>query len=253
MPMQHERTDEGNNLYPSTHLFSARADSSSEAAALPNGEKALTPIIAGTICGICIATAWIIALIVVIVKRTKRKRRKRAGVDVDDEPINQNYLGEDGQPTRDMIIVPPDPAVLEGHHPPGQRLIVERKKRWWRRSESEDAKCSKGKEKQESGFSTEAKSSEPPTEFLSESESTSDSGQANDASRKPALNRLSTIMSVNSPGKVTNDNRTLSEELVTYSRDKDFDSKDFADYSLQNSAVSFDEEKDERPSPGRRN
>ena len=50
----------------------------------------MTPIIAGTICGICVGTAWLVALIVVIVKRTKRKKRKRAGEDVDDAGDESN-------------------------------------------------------------------------------------------------------------------------------------------------------------------
>ena len=97
----------------------------------------MTPIIAGTICGICVGTAWLVALIVVIVKRTKRKKRKRAGEDVDDDvPINASSTDPEGRPSRDIFIVPPDPAVLQGQHQPGERLVVERKKRWWRLTRS---------------------------------------------------------------------------------------------------------------------
>ena len=77
----------------------------------------MTPIIAGTICGICVGTAWLVALIVVIVKRTKRKKRKRAGEDVDDDvPINASSTDPEGRPSRDIFIVPPDPAVLHPRH-----------------------------------------------------------------------------------------------------------------------------------------
>ena len=205
----------------------------------------MTPIIAGTICGICVGTAWLVALIVVIVKRTKRKKRKRAGEDVDDDvPINASSTDPEGRPSRDIFIVPPDPAVLQGQHQPGERLVVERKKRWWRLARSGDAKCSKGKEKQgeDSDPCTEAKSSEPLTEDFSEPEGHSEQDDGLPPSG-PTFNRLSTIMSVTSPGK------TSSQEVDSYPREKGLESKDFADFSYQNSVETFDEEKIIGPPP----
>lgn len=95
----------------------AFAVSSSEAAALPNGEKALTPIIAGTISGTCVAVAWAIAAVVAIVRRRRRRKRfKKAGrLDLVDE-----------NPKPQAFIVPPDPAVVQGQRLPGEHAFAEK-------------------------------------------------------------------------------------------------------------------------------
>ncbi|KLO14626.1 hypothetical protein SCHPADRAFT_903159 [Schizopora paradoxa] len=105
---------------PVTPAFVARAESSSEAAALPNGEKALTPIIAGSISGSIIGVAWIVAVVYALVKRHRRKKRyKKAGrPDLAHE-----------QPRPDAFIVPPDPAVVMGERTPGERVYVGRNKK----------------------------------------------------------------------------------------------------------------------------
>jgi len=105
---------------PPTPAFVARAKSSSEAAALPNGEKALTPIIAGSISGAIIGVAWIVAVVYALVKRHRRKKRyKKAG---RPELVHE-------QPRPDAFIVPPDPAVILGERKPGERVYVGKNKK----------------------------------------------------------------------------------------------------------------------------
>jgi len=103
-----------------TPAFVARAESSSEAAALPNGQKALTPIIAGTISGSIVAVAWTVAVVYALVKRHRRRiRYKKAG--------RPDLVHE--QPRPDAFIVPPDPAVILGERNPGERVYVGKNKK----------------------------------------------------------------------------------------------------------------------------
>jgi len=81
------------------------ADSISAPASSSNPRgTAKTPVIAGTISGVCIAIAWTIALIWFWLRR--KKRRARTGNLLDDGP--------------DAYIIPPDPAVLNGVAQPGE-------------------------------------------------------------------------------------------------------------------------------------
>ncbi|KAG1862859.1 uncharacterized protein F5891DRAFT_1013662 [Suillus fuscotomentosus] len=80
-----------------TKIQAARAENSSEAASL-NGNKALTPIIAGSVCGGVLAIAWIVGLIWFLLKRRKSKNR--------NPPKETNEM--------EPYIIPPDPAILQG-------------------------------------------------------------------------------------------------------------------------------------------
>lgn len=95
-----------------TNIRVARAESSSEAASL-NGHKALTPIIAGSVCGGVLAIAWIVGLIWYLLKRRKPK---------DFDPPKETNETE-------RYIIPPDPAILQGDKQPhehGARVPVQR-------------------------------------------------------------------------------------------------------------------------------
>lgn len=70
--------------------------------------KALTPIIAGSVCGGLLAVAWIVALVWYLL------RRRRKGQDPPKET---------SQP--EIYIIPPDPATLQGHRKPGERVSVQ--------------------------------------------------------------------------------------------------------------------------------
>ncbi|KAJ8509071.1 hypothetical protein ONZ45_g8740 [Pleurotus djamor] len=99
-----------------------RADdpSASEEASL-HGQKAKTPIIAGSICGGVMGLAWIIGFTIYFMKRNRRKKRKAAiaaGLIPPPEPKPSEKEFEDG------IIIPPDPAVLLGQRQPGERVYV---------------------------------------------------------------------------------------------------------------------------------
>lgn len=78
-----------------TKIRAARAENSSEAASL-NGHKALTPIIAGSVCGGLLAIAWIVGLVWYLLKRRKSK---------DRNPLRETNEME-------QYIIPPDPAIL---------------------------------------------------------------------------------------------------------------------------------------------
>lgn len=100
-----------------TSLTSA-SPTSSEAIAL-HGQKALTPIIAGSIAGTCVGVAWIIAAFVAIAKyRRKRRHYKKVG---KPDPVQEASKGHA------PFILPPDPAVVEGQHAPGERIVIEKR------------------------------------------------------------------------------------------------------------------------------
>ncbi|KAG2342470.1 hypothetical protein BDR05DRAFT_346857 [Suillus weaverae] len=86
-----------------TKIRAARAENSSEAASL-NGHKALTPIIAGSVCGGVLVIAWIVGLVWYLLKRRKSKDRK---------PPEGNYKME-------RYIIPPDPAILQEDQKPDE-------------------------------------------------------------------------------------------------------------------------------------
>ncbi|KAG1865805.1 hypothetical protein DFJ58DRAFT_152178 [Suillus subalutaceus] len=86
-----------------TKIRATRAESSSEVASL-NGHKALTPIIAGSVCGGVLGIAWIVGLIWYLLKRRKSKNR--------NSPEETNEM--------EPYIIPPDPAILQGGKKPNE-------------------------------------------------------------------------------------------------------------------------------------
>jgi len=93
------------------------AESSSEAASL-QGHKAMTPIIAGSVCGGVLGIAWIIGFIVYFMKKRKRRAR-RAKEEAGLVPPKKKE-----KPT-EKIIVPPDPAILLGQRRPGENAFLD--------------------------------------------------------------------------------------------------------------------------------
>ncbi|KAG2353914.1 hypothetical protein BDR07DRAFT_1431483 [Suillus spraguei] len=94
-----------------TKIRAARTENSSEAASF-NGyvsfgpstysphivyrHKALTPMIAGSVCGGVLVIAWTIGLVLYLLKRRKSKERN---------PKERNEV--------EQYIIPPDPAILQ--------------------------------------------------------------------------------------------------------------------------------------------
>ncbi|OCB89342.1 hypothetical protein A7U60_g3432 [Sanghuangporus baumii] len=115
--------------FDASRTLEPRADASVRASALPNGQRALTPIIAGTISGTCIAVAWLVALVHLTVKHYRRRKRyKKLGAGA----ASIKSAKEQEERRRKEYIVPPDPAVLEGSHYPGERVVLEKHSRWWK-------------------------------------------------------------------------------------------------------------------------
>jgi len=98
----------------------AASVSSSEAASL-GGNKALTPIISGSICGGLMFLAWTIALIIYFKKRYRRRERRRliAVGKATPKETDMDIIPQEN------VIIPPDPAVLLGHCKPGEIVIPE--------------------------------------------------------------------------------------------------------------------------------
>ncbi|KAG1776965.1 hypothetical protein EV702DRAFT_1104512 [Suillus placidus] len=86
-----------------TKIRAARAENSSETASL-NGHKALTPIVAGSVCGSVLVIAWIVCLVWYLLKRRKSKNR--------NPPKGNNEM--------ERYIIPPDPAILQGDQKPNE-------------------------------------------------------------------------------------------------------------------------------------
>ncbi|KAL5507361.1 hypothetical protein ACEPAH_6817 [Sanghuangporus vaninii] len=115
--------------FDASRTLERRADASVKASALPNGQRALTPIIAGTVSGTCIAVAWLVALVHLSIKHYRRRKRyKKLGVGA----ASIKSVKEQEERRRKEYIVPPDPAVLEGSHYPGERVVLEEHSRWWK-------------------------------------------------------------------------------------------------------------------------
>ncbi|KAK0455030.1 hypothetical protein EV421DRAFT_1760947 [Armillaria borealis] len=104
-------------------LHFIRDVSSSEAASL-HGQKAQTPIIAGSICGGLMGIAWIIGFTIYFIKRSKKKKAKRAVEAGLAAPKVPKKPKEPEEP----IVIPPDPAVLIGIRKPGEHAFPEREK-----------------------------------------------------------------------------------------------------------------------------
>jgi hypothetical protein len=109
-----------NGLHEATRTLSPRAESSSEIASL-GGKKALTPIIAGSICGTVIFLLWGIGFIVYFRKRWRRKERNRLIRLGKAEPREKDL-----EIAKEKIVIPPDPAVLLGQRQPGDNAFPER-------------------------------------------------------------------------------------------------------------------------------
>ncbi|KAF9051107.1 hypothetical protein BDZ89DRAFT_1056980 [Hymenopellis radicata] len=100
--------------------FPINAVSSSEAA---SGQKSLTPLIAGSVCGGLMGIAYIIGFTVYFIKRSKRKKRKRAveaGIKAPKPPKHPKAA--------EPIVMPPDPAVLFGQRQPGEHAFPDKHK-----------------------------------------------------------------------------------------------------------------------------
>ncbi|CAA7261731.1 unnamed protein product [Cyclocybe aegerita] len=103
-----------------TYALAARAVNSSEAAAL-GGKKALTPIIAGSVCGGVMILAWMIGFAIYFRKRYRRKLRNRLIAEGKAAPREKDL-----KMLQDKVVIPPDPAVLLGHRKPGEMVYPER-------------------------------------------------------------------------------------------------------------------------------
>ncbi|KAF9653799.1 hypothetical protein BDM02DRAFT_3182254 [Thelephora ganbajun] len=85
----------------------ARSQNPSEIASL-HGEKAKTPIIAGSVSGACVLLAWTIGFIVFFVRRRRQIRRaKEAGFKSHRDIIDFVPI-----PNAMTFIIPPDPALV---------------------------------------------------------------------------------------------------------------------------------------------
>ncbi|KAJ7163570.1 hypothetical protein C8R43DRAFT_286264 [Mycena crocata] len=94
---------------------------SSAAAESLHGQKAKTPMLAGSIIGGIMGAAYIIGFTIYFVKRCKRKRLHRRIEAGKAQPK------EEPEP-KERIVIPPDPAVLLGHHRPGEVITVDEKR-----------------------------------------------------------------------------------------------------------------------------
>jgi len=96
-----------------TRTFVARSSVAS-----PNDQKPKTPLIAGSVCGGLMGIAWIVGFTIYFIKRYKRKkfnRQVKAGkVRAEKKPVKA---------PEEKIIIPPDPAILLGHIPPGETTV----------------------------------------------------------------------------------------------------------------------------------
>lgn len=79
-------------------------------AATSQGSKAKTPIIAGVVSGVGVLLIWVIAGFIFWSKRKKR----RARFAMEEGRVYHSNL-----PPPDPVIIPPDPAVVDGSCPPG--------------------------------------------------------------------------------------------------------------------------------------
>ncbi|KAJ6625894.1 hypothetical protein B0H10DRAFT_2001248 [Mycena sp. CBHHK59/15] len=106
---------------PTASLFNliSQAQQSAEASSL-HGQKAKTPMLAGSIIGGIMGVAYIIGFTIYFVKRCKRKRLHRRIEAGKAEPK------QEPEP-KERIVIPPDPAVLLGRNKPGDVIVVDEK------------------------------------------------------------------------------------------------------------------------------
>jgi hypothetical protein len=84
-------------------------------------KPALTPIIAGSICGGLLFISWTIGFIVYFRKRINRKKRKRLIAAGKAQPREKDL-----KILQEKVVIPPDPAVLLGHRKGGEVVFPER-------------------------------------------------------------------------------------------------------------------------------
>ncbi|KAI3618714.1 hypothetical protein WG66_016673 [Moniliophthora roreri] len=121
-----EQPSPGTPTEPKYHLDATTPQQSEEASL--HGQKAKTPIIAGSICGAVLGLAWIIGLFIYIRKRYNRKMRKRAAVAAGEDPEQTNLKRHKNAEPAEKIIIPPDPAVLLGQGRPGEHVYPEKRR-----------------------------------------------------------------------------------------------------------------------------
>jgi len=98
-------------------------------------KKALTPILAGSICGGLMLIIWIIGFAVYFRKRARRKERNRLIAAGKAQPREKDL-----EVPKERIVIPPDPAVLLGHRKPGEIAFPEREN-----SGNRQMRCSRNK------------------------------------------------------------------------------------------------------------
>jgi len=101
-----------------TFVVDAETPQQSEQAEL-HGQRALTPLISGSVSGGAIGVAWIIGLLIYFYKRWQgHKAVRRAGLhshrELDIPP-----------PKPEPYIIPPDPAIIQGFRAPGERVVID--------------------------------------------------------------------------------------------------------------------------------
>lgn len=84
-------------------------------------KPALTPILAGSICGGIMLLAWTIGFVIYFRKRYNRKKRKRLIAEGKAQPREKDL-----KMLQEKVVIPPDPAVLLGHRQPGEMAFPER-------------------------------------------------------------------------------------------------------------------------------
>jgi len=105
------------DTFTPTLVQAARFVSASEEAVL-HGEKALTPIIAGSISGILVAILWTLGLLSYLNKRREERefdQEVAAGLRDPKELIKYK--------------IPPDPAVIAGDHEAGEHIKMIKQKK----------------------------------------------------------------------------------------------------------------------------
>ncbi|KAF9793356.1 hypothetical protein BJ322DRAFT_1034153 [Thelephora terrestris] len=92
---------------PTPVQYAARSENPSEVAAL-HGQKAKTPIIAGSVSGACVLLAWTIGFIIFFVRRRRQKKlAKERGFKSHRDIIDFVPI-----PNATTFIIPPDPALV---------------------------------------------------------------------------------------------------------------------------------------------
>lgn len=87
---------------------------------LLTSKQALTPIIAGTVCGFFLVLAWSAAFVSYLLRRRKKKLRAKkvaAGLKCPKPEVAPP----------EKYILPPDPAVVLGQAKPGEHIVVDSK------------------------------------------------------------------------------------------------------------------------------